>query len=137
MTRINSQKEGFRNLAELVLLWITYAKRPLTPAELQYAIAVEPSEPGIDEENLSDMEELVSVCVSLVTVDEESNIICLVHHTTQRYLERICLTRFPDAEEKIATLVLPTSYSISSKGVWRMKILRQPCNNTLFSYMHL
>lgn len=64
MARINSQKEGFRNLAELVLLWITYAKRPLTPAELQYAIAVEPGEPGMVEENLSEMEELVSVCVA-------------------------------------------------------------------------
>jgi hypothetical protein len=61
-----------------------------------------------NEENLSGMEELVSVCAGLVTVDEES---------TQRYFERICLTRFPDAKEKIATLVLPTSYSISSKGV--------------------
>jgi hypothetical protein len=73
-------------------------------------------------ENLSDMKVLVAVCGGLVTVDEESDIIRLVYHTTQRYFERICLERFPGAKGKIAPLVL-TSYSITSKGVWRMKIL--------------
>jgi hypothetical protein len=31
---------------------------------------------------------MVSVCAGLVTIDEESNIIRLVHHTTQEYFER-------------------------------------------------
>lgn len=106
MKRINNQKTGFRNLAELVLSWITYAKRPLTMAELQCALAVEPNETKLDKDNLSDIEEIVSVCEGLVTVDEESNIIRLVHYTSQEYFERIRLERFPDAEQKIATVCL-------------------------------
>ena len=113
MKRINNQSEGFRSLAELVLSWITYAKRPLTAAELQCAIAVEPGELEMDEENLSDIKDLVSVCAGLVRVDEESNIICLVHHTTQEYFERIRSIRFPDAEQKIATTCL--SYLLFNK----------------------
>jgi hypothetical protein len=82
MERINRQKEGFQLLANNVLLWITCAKRPLTTIELQHAIAVEIDEPELDEDNLPDIDDLISVCAGLVTIDKESNIIRLVHYTT-------------------------------------------------------
>ena len=44
--------------------------------------------PKLDEENLPEIEDMVSVCAGLVTIDEESNIIRLVHYTTQEYFER-------------------------------------------------
>jgi len=81
MERINDQRSGFKELAEQVLSWITYAQRPLTILELQHALAVESGEPKLDEENLSDIEDLVSVCAGLVTVDQESSIVRLVHLT--------------------------------------------------------
>jgi hypothetical protein len=87
--RILSRKPGFREFAEQVLSWTTYSQRPLTVRELQHALAVEPDEPELDEDNLSDIEELVSVCAGLVTVDQESGIVRLVHYTTQEYFERI------------------------------------------------
>jgi hypothetical protein len=60
MERIVNQKSGFRELAEQFLSWITYAQRPLTVRELQHALAVEPGEPELDEDNISEIEELVS-----------------------------------------------------------------------------
>lgn len=42
-----------------------------------------------DEEAVDADDEIVSVCAGLVTVDRESQIIRLVHHTTQLYFERV------------------------------------------------
>jgi 23S rRNA A1618 N6-methylase RlmF len=73
MERINSQVKDQEELAKQVLWWITYAKRPLTTSELQHALAVEISESQLDEDNLPQVEDMISVCARLATVDEESN----------------------------------------------------------------
>ncbi|KAF4627884.1 hypothetical protein G7Y89_g10266 [Cudoniella acicularis] len=86
MERIKCQKPGLRDLAKRVLSWISCAKRPVTTWELQHALAVEVGEPEPDEDNLSQIDDIVSVCAGLVTVDKESHIIRLVHHTTYKYL---------------------------------------------------
>ncbi|KAJ6088550.1 hypothetical protein N7486_009811 [Penicillium sp. IBT 16267x] len=44
---------------------------------------------------------MASVCLGLVTIDDESKIIRLVHYTTQDYLERNCETWWPDAHTDI------------------------------------
>ncbi|KAH0537365.1 hypothetical protein FGG08_005844 [Glutinoglossum americanum] len=106
LERINGQQSGFRELAGQVLSWVTYARRPLTVPELQHALAVEPGELELDEENLSDIEELVSACAGLVTVDQKSNIVRLVHYTTREYFERNCSKRFPGAQQRIAATCL-------------------------------
>src|SRR5437773_915497 len=50
MERIMNQKHGFRELAQQVLSWITYALRPLTVRELQHALAVELDDLELDED---------------------------------------------------------------------------------------
>jgi hypothetical protein len=74
--------------------------------ELQHALAVEPGEPGLDEDNLPYEKDLTSACAGLIIVDQESNIIRLVHYTTQEYFERNCVDRFPGAQTSIATTCL-------------------------------
>lgn len=101
MERINRQKAGLKDLANRVLLWIIYAKRPLAPSELQHALAVEVGELKLDKENLPQIEDIVSVCAGLVTVDEESRIIRLVHYTTQEYFKQTRERWFPNAEAEI------------------------------------
>jgi hypothetical protein len=103
MERVQGQKPGFRLLAEKVLSWITCAKRRLTTSELRHALAVEIGKPELDEENSPQIESMVSVCIGLVTVDEESGIIRLVHYTAQEYFERTQKDWFPNAEESITT----------------------------------
>ena len=82
MNRIQGQITNSRELAKQVLSWITCAKRPLTTLELQYTLTVETDKPELDDENLPEIEDMVSVCAGLVTVDEENNIIRLVHYIT-------------------------------------------------------
>lgn len=88
MSRIQGQVPSSRDLAEQTLVWITRAKRPLSVLELQHALAMELGSSDLDEDNISQVTDILSVCTGLVTVDEESNIIRLVHYTTQEHFER-------------------------------------------------
>ncbi|OAP56393.1 hypothetical protein AYL99_09572 [Fonsecaea erecta] len=103
MERIEGQVADQAQLAKQVLSWVTCTKRPLTTLELQHALAVEVGEAELDEENLPQIEDMVSVCAGLVTLDRESGIIRLVHHTAQEYFERTQKHWFPDAEAEITT----------------------------------
>jgi ankyrin repeat protein len=104
MGRIEGQVQNQEELAKQVLSWITCAKRPLTTLELQHALAIEVGDSELDEENLPHIEDIVSVCAGLVTIDKESGIIRLVHYTTQEYFERTQKQWFPNAQANIATI---------------------------------
>ncbi|KAL7910347.1 hypothetical protein GGI35DRAFT_362990 [Trichoderma velutinum] len=100
--RINGQKEGFRNIATRILAWISCAKQPLSTEGLQHALAVKIGMNELDEDAIPQLHDMVSFCAGLVTVDEESNVIRLVHYTTQEFFERKKSDWFPDAEAMIA-----------------------------------
>lgn len=100
--RIQGQKSNFQVLAWRALSWITCARRPLTVIELQHALAVEPGDTELGEDNLLDIEETISLCAGLVTIDYESDIVRLVHYTTQEYFEQTKNTWSPNAEIDIA-----------------------------------
>jgi ankyrin repeat protein len=102
MERIAGQDHDSKELAEIVLSCITCANRRLTTSELQCALAVEVGDQELDEENLPQVRDMVSVCAGLVTIDDESNVIRLVHYTTQEYFKRRQDRWFPNAEIGIA-----------------------------------
>ena len=117
MDRIDSQMPGFRLLGRKILSWITCAKRQLTISELQHALAVKIGDTELDKDNLPEIEDMVSVCAGLVTVNKESNIIRLVHYTTQEYFERTQKAWFPDAESDITKIcVTYLSFSVFDSG---------------------
>jgi hypothetical protein len=117
MERVEGQITNSRELAKQVLSWITCANRPLTTSELRHALGVEIGESELDEENLPEVEDIISVCAGLVTVDEQSNIIRLVHYTTQEYFERTWTSWFPSAQAAIAiTCVTYLSFDTFETG---------------------
>ena len=106
-----------------ILSWVAQAKRPLSVDELRHGLAVEYDDDddddekdggpdGIDEENLLSPESLVDVCAGLVIIDSTSQIIRLVHYTTQEYFDKVRLHIFKDAEIDISRACLTyLSYS--------------------------
>ncbi|KAI0858323.1 nacht and ankyrin domain-containing protein [Xylaria cubensis] len=106
MQRIKNQDRGQVTLAHKVLYWISHAFRLLTVPELRHALAVEIGDEDVDEDGLYDLELMVSVCAGLVTVDEESNHIRLVHYTTQDYFERTRKDWFPEALSTMSKICL-------------------------------
>jgi hypothetical protein len=106
IVRIDGQPSNYRILAKNVLSWISYAQRPLTTGELCHTLAVGVADAELDLDNIPDIEDILSVCAGLVTVDEESQVIRLVHYTTQDYLEGIREKWNPDAQHDIASTCL-------------------------------
>ncbi|KAH6970692.1 hypothetical protein BKA56DRAFT_559122 [Ilyonectria sp. MPI-CAGE-AT-0026] len=118
MQRIEGQGVGYRDLAIKILSWIVQAVRPLSTLELRHALAVRPSTNRLDHDFIPAVGILQSVCTGLVTVDEESEVIRLVHYTTQEYFERTWLTWFPDAHKDLAIVcVTYLSFDIFESGV--------------------
>ncbi|KKO99367.1 hypothetical protein THAR02_08530 [Trichoderma harzianum] len=120
MSRINGQQSGWKELAHNVLLWIVCAERQLTTTELQHALAVEIDELELDKENLPSIQDMVSACAGLVTVDYESNVIRLVHYTTQEYFNQTRKRWFPDADVIMAdTCASYLLFKVFEEGAWR------------------
>ncbi|KAF3012972.1 hypothetical protein E8E14_004221 [Neopestalotiopsis sp. 37M] len=60
MLRISGQLPDQKELAMSTLMWIVHAKRPLSTTELQHALGVEIGEPEFFEDNLPDLDDMVS-----------------------------------------------------------------------------
>ncbi|KAH7381631.1 ankyrin repeat-containing domain protein [Pyrenochaeta sp. MPI-SDFR-AT-0127] len=104
--RIDGQLPGDAALAKRALSWISNAMRPLTTTEITHALSVEPKQEDFDPDNVPDIDDVVSVCAGLVTIDEESNVIRLVHYTTQEYLEGIQMDWNPTTQLELASICL-------------------------------
>ncbi|KAF5638856.1 ankyrin protein [Fusarium sp. NRRL 25303] len=102
MTRIKSQESDHAMLAKGVLLWLTYARSELTVEDLQYALATRSKYRMVCTQDLPFESTMISVCAGLVTYDESSKIIRLVHYTTQEYLSQNPHELFPLTEQDIA-----------------------------------
>ena len=118
MERIKQQPT--KVLAMRALAWIVYAVRPLQLEEVLHAIAVddiEPDDRSISEEILTPQSVIVNACAGMIKIDEERNIIGLVHKTTQEYLERSGAEHFPDARRDIGIACLKyLSLDVFSNG---------------------
>ncbi|KAI9783788.1 MAG: hypothetical protein M1839_003124 [Geoglossum umbratile] len=151
LKRIEGQREYEVRVAKIVLRWLSFAVRPLTVQEIQCALAVEQRylqaveqqdinivhnwKPDVD--FLSNEDILLSLCAGLVIIDRESNIIRLVHYTTQAYFERCRDQRFPDGQKIIAmTCVIYISMNTFAEGYCPTdEILETRLQqNALFSY---
>jgi Ankyrin repeats (3 copies) len=133
--RIGNQERGIHELAQRVLFWIVYAKRPLTVEELRHALAVEPGTCRLDKTNLCPVKDMVSSCAGLVTVD--SNIIRLVHYTTQEYFQHRSLKIFEDVERDIIATSCLTylSYDVFADGYLAVSDLESRLQqNAFFKY---
>jgi len=67
-------------------MWVLYSERPLRAAELCHALGVEIGSANLDPENVPGLRTLVSSCLGLVTVEESSSTVRLVHFTLKEYL---------------------------------------------------
>lgn len=120
--RIKLQEEDDVTLAMKILQWLALAQMPITVDELRHALAIEyvqgsdpPSE--LDRANILDASDLTDVCAGLVTIEEQSSVIRLVHATTQEFLNEHLETLFPFAKIKIShTFLVYLSLSEFAEG---------------------
>ncbi|KAJ7922682.1 ankyrin repeat-containing domain protein [Mycena leptocephala] len=121
--RINEQSSDEKALAWRVLSWVTNVKRPLQPSELREALAVEPETKELDQDNIFDMETILSACAGLVIVSEEDDKIRLVHFTTQDYLQQKQAQNFLRASTEITmTCITYLSYPFFEEFLQQAKL---------------
>ncbi|TFK18348.1 hypothetical protein FA15DRAFT_730208, partial [Coprinopsis marcescibilis] len=102
MDRIEQQGHPRGTRAKQALLWILFASRTLSIDELRYALAVSPKTGLFEEGRLVAIEALIASCCGLVTVEEESGCVRLIHYTAQDYLKPVMNAQFPDAHATIS-----------------------------------
>jgi ankyrin repeat protein len=96
MERIFEQHRRHVDLARKVLSWVAFAVKGLTVIEVQHALALREGDAELNVKGISNAGLIVSVCCGLVTVDEGSGIIQLVHYTTDEYFKANETLLFPD-----------------------------------------
>ncbi|QKX62285.1 uncharacterized protein TRUGW13939_09444, partial [Talaromyces rugulosus] len=87
MERIDSQNEDDRDWAHRIISWVVHAKRALTTVELQHALSVKLNQMDLQENCFPCIEELLTLCAGLVTLNRYNNTVQIVHFTTQKFFE--------------------------------------------------
>ncbi|KAJ5212611.1 uncharacterized protein N7498_004257 [Penicillium cinerascens] len=140
VSRIERQGANASALAKKTIGWIINAKRSLTTAELEHALAIELETSEFDETNITDAEQLTSYCCGLVLVDEQTTEVKLVHYTTQKYFERTLKSWYPEILEDITNSCLTyVSYDVFEEDRFEAKeeVERIPVEYPFYSYSSL
>ena len=102
LSRIRNQPDGRRRMGLNTLMWISHAKRPLLINELSEALAIRSGDSLLNRDSQPRPGVLTDCCMGLVTVDEKTSEVRLVHFSVQEYLHANQSVFFPDAEKIIA-----------------------------------
>jgi len=85
LSRIREQKGNKLKLGMGALMRISRAQRPLIAQELCHALGVEAGTTDLNPHNVPSIRTLLSCTLGLVTVDEQTSAVRLVHFTLQEY----------------------------------------------------
>jgi ankyrin repeat domain-containing protein 50 len=80
--RIVDKPSSNNLLAQRCITWVLFATRSLTVEELRHAVAANPVTHSFEESRIVDKDTLVAPCRGLLTIDEETNLVRLVHKFT-------------------------------------------------------
>jgi hypothetical protein len=117
LKRIKRQPESRTNLGMRTLMWISHARRPILVEELRQALAVSPGDTSLNQDSCPLPKHMVACCLGLVTIDEESSTIRLVHFSVQEYFRRQRMKLFPLGEQSITkTCLIYLSFDVFSQG---------------------
>ena len=102
LQRIKYQPDGQDTLGMTTLMWIAHARRPLLVTELSEALAIKPGSTVLKPRFRPSQKRMVDCCMGLVTVDEKSSVIRLVHFSVQEYLHKYQEGLFAQSQHIIA-----------------------------------
>ncbi|KAH6889001.1 ankyrin repeat domain-containing protein 28 [Coprinopsis sp. MPI-PUGE-AT-0042] len=105
-TRITNEGGQHALLAQAVLAWVLNASRSMTMDELERAVATSPDTYKFELDRLVPGTTLVSLCGGLITVEEESRLVRLVHYTAKETLEGLLHEAFPHPHSLLATVCM-------------------------------
>jgi hypothetical protein len=103
--RIRDKSRPRQELAESVMLWLSYARRPLKFEELQEAVALKWKDTVLEIKSVSPRKIILEACMGLVTTESQGGTITLVHSTLEGYFKSQYRSKV-DPDAFIARLLL-------------------------------
>lgn len=95
---------------KLVLSLLVCSQRPLTLTEIQHAVAMDSVGPrcaaALDSDSLPEVDDMLSACLGLLTIDPKKRIFDFTHHTAAEYIKRKCTRKASYAHFRIARLCI-------------------------------
>lgn len=92
LERIQHSEENARINAIKTISWIFCSAEPTSTMLLRQALAVDFDSPVFEIDNAPTVSYIISICCGLITLDENSGILKMVHYTAQEFFERKVLT---------------------------------------------
>ncbi len=94
LDQIDAQPRGLKSLALSCLMWVAYARRPLTTIELQHALATSELCSSAEDEELAPIDVVLGACANLLVIQRTSEaigvakfqIIRPIHYSVQEFL---------------------------------------------------
>ena len=105
LDRIRGLPNAHRDLASRAMMWISFARRPLTMAELQHALATQEDQTDFEMDNVVPSRYILESCAGLVQYDGDSGLVSFVHFSLDEYL-RTQAGLFANAEVDIVRTCL-------------------------------
>jgi hypothetical protein len=107
--RMELQSESNRRLANKIMMWVVYAKRPLLMRELCQALAV-PTRPedrtGRNGTAQPTPDLVRQVCVGLISFDDSDSTVSLVHYSVHEYFRKRRGELYPQGPRHLALACL-------------------------------
>ena len=101
--RIKAQGGEKARLGMAVLMWIAHSRRPLQVDEICHAIAIRIGSNDLDPDDIPAISVLLGCCQGLVTMDQGSSTVRLIHYTLQEYLRK-----HPDLFDRVHSTMAET-----------------------------
>ncbi|KAH6870869.1 hypothetical protein BKA70DRAFT_365526 [Coprinopsis sp. MPI-PUGE-AT-0042] len=104
--RVLEHKSNHVLLVKAALVWVLNSSRSMTIEELRRAVAISPETYKFEPNRLAPGTTLIALCQGLVTLEEESKIVRLVHYTAKDALQGLLHDSFPHPNSHLATVCI-------------------------------
>jgi len=120
MERVRSQSGEKYSLSKRIFAWIVHAKRQLLIAELKHALGTCVGKSWLDPDDFVSEQTMLSVCAGLISYDNQTDVVRLVHYTAQEYFREHWSKWFKDESTEITnTCITYMSFSDFESGPCR------------------
>ena len=106
MKRIDDQDEGDAEIAHTVIAWIVHASGLLTARQIQDALIFRAGDGRYDTNAIVKRSTILNVCLGVVDIARNSDVLDLCHYTAQAYFATKTLNRIPHPKEYLAEICL-------------------------------
>lgn len=104
---VGHQSKSGNRLRDFVLMWMTYAKRPMSVSEICQACAMsflddDDNQAGMRDKAIPTPELIKTVCAGLIRYDDHGSEVRFQHHSIFEYYKEQCKVNLPQAPQIIA-----------------------------------